>query len=100
GEAVAYALVAVVVVISVLELTIQPSRPRFETRPAPRIYQALEQLPPGIVAEYPLVTSNDHIIWQTVYRRPLLGNADFGTRADDARRIVLNPRTSGTAEAL
>jgi hypothetical protein len=100
GDPVAYALVAVVVVVSVLELTIQPSRPRFETEPVPRIYQALEQLPAGIVAEYPLVTSNDHIIWQTVYRRPLLGNAGFGNRADDMRRIVLNPRAPGTAEAL
>ena len=100
GDAFAYAAVAVVLVLSLLELTIQPSRPRFETRPAPQIYRALETIRPGIVAEYPLVTSNDHIIWQTVYRRPLLGNADFGTRADEARRIVLNPRTPGTAEAL
>ena len=100
GSAVAYGLVAAVMVVSVLELTIHASRPRFETQPAPRIYRALEKLPPGIVAEYPLVRSNDHIIWQTVYRRPLFGDADFGTEADAARRIVLNPRTPGTAEAL
>ena len=100
GVAMAYGLMAVIVVASVLELTIQPSRPRFETQPAPQIYRALEQLPPGIVAEYPLVTSNDHIIWQTVYRRPQFGEAGFGTRADDARHVVLNPRAPGTAESL
>ncbi len=100
GGSVAYAVVALVVVLSALELTIQPDRPRFETVPAPRIYQALEKLPPGVVAEYPLVRSNDHIIWQTVYRRPLLGNAGFGTSADQARRVVLNPRTPGVAQSL
>jgi hypothetical protein len=44
--------------------------------------------------------TNDHIIWQTQYRRPLLNNADFGSLADDARRTVLNPAVPGTAEAL
>ena len=89
-----------IVLVSVLELTIQPSRPRFETQPAPPIYQALEKVPPGIVAEYPLVSTNDHIIWQTVYRRPLLNNAEFGSRADEARRMVLDPHVPGVAETL
>jgi hypothetical protein len=87
-------------VLSLLELTIDPARPRFETRPAPRIYQALDELPPGIVAEYPLVNSNDRIIWQTVYRRALLNNAEFGSSADEARRMVLDPRAPGVAETL
>ena len=100
GPPTAYAVIGAVLVVSTLELAIAPSRPRFETQPPPRIYEALEQVKPGIVAEYPLVQSDDHIVWQTVYRRPLLGHAGFGNRADDARRILLNPRAPGTAEAL
>jgi O-antigen/teichoic acid export membrane protein len=99
-QRVAYTAVAIVACVSFVELAINPSRPRFETSPAPRLYAALADTPDGIVAEYPLLTSNDHVIWQTIYRRPMFGNADFGTRADDARRIVLNPRVPGTAEAL
>ncbi len=72
------------------------SRPR----PLPPLYAALANVPKGIVAEYPLLETNDDVIWQTVYRRPMFGNADFGTRADDARRVVLNPRVPGTAESL
>jgi O-antigen/teichoic acid export membrane protein len=100
GRRAAYALVLTVVVLSFLELTVYPARPRFETAPPPRIYEALTKLPPGVVAEYPLLTSNDHIIWQTGYRRPLLNNAGFGSRADDARRVVLHPGAPGVAEAL
>ena len=47
GNSVAYGLVLVIVLVSVLELTIQPSRPRFETQPAPPIYQALEKCRPA-----------------------------------------------------
>ncbi|MGH3136267.1 MAG: hypothetical protein ACRDPV_07230, partial [Gaiellaceae bacterium] len=96
----AYALVLAVALVSFVELTIHPTRPRLETSPPPRIYEALRKLPPGIAAEYPLVTTNEHIIWQTVYRRPLLNNAGFGTQADQARRMVLNPRVPGVAESL
>jgi hypothetical protein len=100
GRRLAYALVALVTVVSFLELTVDPWRPRFETSPAPRLYRELGDLPAGIVAEYPLLTTNDYVIWQTVYRRPMFGNAGFGTRADDARRAVLNPRVPGTAQTL
>ena len=96
----AWALVAIAMVVSLAELTISPARPRFETSPLPAVYAQLDRVRPGIVAEYPLITSNDHIIWQTVYRRPLVNNADFGTPADSARRMVLNPRVPGAAETL
>jgi O-antigen/teichoic acid export membrane protein len=99
-RAAAYVVVVAAMVVSFLELTVSPSRPRFRTTPAPPEYVALEDIPSGIVAEYPLVTTNDHIIWQTVYRRPLLNNADFGTPADNARRVVLNPAVAGAAETL
>ena len=100
GLRLAYALVVVAMVVSFLELTISPAQPRFRTSPVPPVYEALADIPAGIVAEYPLITSNDHIIWQTVYKRPLLNNAEFGTLADAARRMVLNPRVPGTAETL
>jgi hypothetical protein len=96
----AWGLVALAMAISLAELTISPARPRFETTPVPAVYAKLDSVRPGIVAEYPLITSNDHIIWQTVYRRPLLNNADFGTPADAARRTVLNPSVPGAAETL
>jgi O-antigen/teichoic acid export membrane protein len=100
GERVAVAIVLTVMAVSVAELAIHPTRPRFETTPLPSVYAALDRVPAGIVAEYPLVVTNDRIIWQTQYRRPLLNNADFGSLADDARRALLNPAVPGTAEAL
>lgn len=93
-------IVLVAMVVSLLELSIHPTKPNFRTSPTPQLYAALEQTPPGVVAEYPLVTTNDHIIWQTLYKRPLLNNADFGTPADDARRVVLDPASAQTASSL
>jgi hypothetical protein len=100
GHRAAHVFILVVAVLSFSELAIHANRPRFDTAPPPHIYEALRKLPPGIVAEYPLVTTNDNIIWQTVYRRPLLNNADFGTEADQARRVVLDPAVPGVAQTL
>jgi hypothetical protein len=86
-------------VASFLELTISPTKPSYRTH-LPPLYAALDRTPPGIVAEYPLVTTNDHIIWQTLYKRPLFNNAEFGTPADDARRVVLDPASPQTAPSL
>jgi len=96
----AWALVGVAMVASLAELTISPARPRFSTSPVPVVYSRLAGVPRGIVAEYPLVNTGDNLIWQTIYRRPMLNNADFGTPADAARRMVLNPRVPGAAETL
>jgi hypothetical protein len=96
----AFVVVPVAMVISFFELALDPTEPRFRTTPLPPEYAALEQTPTGLVAEYPLVVTNDHIIWQTLYKRPLLNNADFGTPADDARRSVLDPASPGAAEDL
>ncbi|PWU25605.1 MAG: hypothetical protein C5B48_00440, partial [Candidatus Rokuibacteriota bacterium] len=97
---VAAALIAFAMIVSFLELSISPTKPHYRTTPLPAEYAALERTPPGIVAEYPLGVSNDHIIWQTLYKRPLMDNADFGTPADDAERAVLDPSASGVAQAL
>src|SRR5262249_28738094 len=47
-----------------------------------------------------LGVSNDHVVWQTLYRRPVMNNADFGTPADDAERAVLDPSAPGVARTL
>ena len=96
----AVALVALVLLASFLELTIAPAKPRYRTSPLPPEYAAVERTPPGVVAEYPLGVSNDHIVWQTRYRRPLMNNADFGTPADDAERAVLDPSAPGVPQTL
>lgn len=96
----ALALVGIAALVSFLELSVSPTKPHYRTQPLPTEYAALERTPPGIVAEYPLGVSNDHIVWQTIYRRPLMNNADFGTPADDAERAVLDPSAPGVAGTL
>jgi O-antigen/teichoic acid export membrane protein len=96
----AVALVAVAMVASFLELTTSPTKLHYRTSPLPPEYAALVRTPPGIVAEYPLGVSNDHIVWQTAYRRPVMNNADFGTPADEAERAVLDPAGPGVAQTL
>jgi O-antigen/teichoic acid export membrane protein len=99
-QAFAALLVALALLVSFLELSVSPTKPHYRTQPLPAEYAALERTPPGIVAEYPLGVSNDHIVWQTSYRRPVMNNADFGTPADDAERAVLSPSAPGVAHTL
>jgi len=96
----AVAVVALAMLVSFLELTVSPTKPHYLTHPLPPEYAALERTPPGVVAEYPLGVSNDHIVWQTLYRRPVMNNADFGTPADEAERAVLDPSAPGVAQTL
>ena len=93
-------LVAAAIVVSLLELTISPTERRFRTEPMPPEYVALEQTPPGIVAEYPLGSSDLYLLWQRRHGRPLLNGAPAGTAADDARRVLEDPATPGVASAL
>lgn len=96
----AAALVGLAMVVSFLELGVSPTKPHYRTTPLPAEYAALERTPSGIVAEYPLGVSNDHIVWQALYKRPVVNNADFGTPADDAERAVLDPSAPGVAQTL
>jgi O-antigen/teichoic acid export membrane protein len=100
SPAAAVVVVAAAFVLSFLELTISPLKPHYRTTPPPAEYTALERTPNGVVAEYPLGVSNDHVVWQTLYRRPVMNNADFGTPADDAERAVLDPSAPGVAQTL
>ena len=93
--------VALVIVGSFLELAVNPAKPRFRTTVPPE-YVALESTPPGIVAEYPLGLDPDQLLWQRTYGRRFLGGVPEGTpsQADDARRALIDPAVTGTAEAL
>jgi len=93
--------VAVVMVASFLELAVNPARPRLRTTVPPE-YVELTSTPPGIVAEYPLGLDPDQLFWQRTYDRPFLGGVPEGTpgQADDARRALIDPAATGTAEAL
>ena len=93
--------VAVAIVASFLELAVNPVEPRFRTTTPPE-YAGLESTPPGIVAEYPLGFDPDQLIWQRAYDRRFLGGVPEGTpgQADDARRALIDPAATGTAETL
>jgi O-antigen/teichoic acid export membrane protein len=93
-------VVGAAMAISFFELTIHPARPRFRTVPVPPEFSAVEQAPPGIVADYPLGYSDIFRLWQRVHGRPLLNGAPAGTDADSARLMVLDPSQPGTAESL
>jgi hypothetical protein len=93
-------LVVGAMLVSFLELSIDPARPRLDTNRVPPEYAALARTPDGVLVEYPLIHNIDHLFWQRFHGRPVLNSEAFGTPADDARRVVLDPGASGTAEAL
>ncbi|MGZ4370866.1 MAG: hypothetical protein ACXVRQ_01535, partial [Gaiellaceae bacterium] len=94
------ALVGVAMVVSFLELTIHPAQHRFRTTPTPPEYAAVERAPRGILAEYPLGSSDVYRFWQTRHGRPLLNGAPPETPSDYVRRAVLDPSEPGTAADL
>ena len=94
------AIVAVAIVVSFLELTTHPAARRFRTVPTPAEYAAVERTPPGILAEYPLGSSDIYRLWQTRHGRPLLNGAPPDTPSDYVRRTVLDPAEPGTAADL
>src|SRR5207302_1742216 len=85
------AAVAVALVVSFLELTVQPAQGRFRTTPVPPEYAAVERTPPGVLAEYPLGYADVYRLWQGRHGRPLLNGAPPDTTADHARRVLLDP---------
>jgi hypothetical protein len=94
------AIVAVAMVVSFLELATHPADRRFRTVPTPPEYAAVERTPPGILAEYPLGSSDIYRFWQTRHGRPLLNGAPPDTPSDYVRRVVLDPAEPGTAADL
>jgi hypothetical protein len=100
GLALPVALTFAAMVVTFLELSIPAAERRFRTPPVPPAYAAVERTPAGVLAEYPLGSSDIYRFWQRRHGRPLLNGAPSGTLADDARQMLLDPATPGTAEAL
>jgi hypothetical protein len=98
--ALALAAVGIAVVVSSLELAIQPFEHHYRTVPVPPEYAAVEQTPRGILAEYPLGYSDIYRLWQRVHGRPLVNGAPVDTTADYARLVVLDPAEPGVARSL
>lgn len=94
------AVVGFALVFSFLELTIAPTKHRFRTVPTPSEYRAVERTAEGLLAEYPLGSSDVYRFWQREHHRPLVNGAPAGTPADDARLVLLDPTMPGTAQSL
>jgi O-antigen/teichoic acid export membrane protein len=100
GALAAAALVGAALVFSFFELSISPAKQRFRTTPVPPEYAAVERTPRGVLAEYPLGSSDVFRFWQRVHGRPLVNGAPAATSADEARLVLLDPADTGTAQAL
>jgi hypothetical protein len=93
-------IVGAAAVLSFLELAITPAQNRFRTFPVPAEYTAVESTPRGVLAEYPLGSSDVFRFWQRRHGRPLVNGAPAATPADEARLVLLDPAATGTAPAL
>jgi hypothetical protein len=94
------AIVCAAGVISFLELAISPAKNHFRTVPVPAVYAAVEKTPRGVLAEYPLGSSDVFRFWQREHGRPIVNGAPAATPADEARLVLLDPAATGTAAAL
>jgi O-antigen/teichoic acid export membrane protein len=94
------AIVGVAMLVSSLELAIQPAKNHFRTVPVPPEYSLISRTPQGILAEYPLGYSDIYRLWQRSHGRPLLNLPPITSAADYARLMLLNPAEPGTAQAL
>ena len=100
GKRLSLGVVGAAVVLSFVELAVHPAERRFRTVPLPPEYAAVERTPPGILAEYPLGSSDVYRLWQRRHGRRLLNGAPPETPADSARLVLLDPTEPGTAEDL
>ena len=71
----------------------------------PEIYENLAKLGKGIVAEYPLLPTQEplsynYLLWQRYHQMPLVYGAVKGTKEDDFRKSILNPEDSKTIDRL
>jgi hypothetical protein len=102
---VAVALFAAAFVLSYAELSIGPGRFRFDASPLPPAYALLRGVPPGTIAEYPLVPNGNwengqYLFWQRLHGRPLVNGAAVHTHADDVRKTIVDPTAPGAAARL
>jgi hypothetical protein len=100
GAYASFAIVGIAMVVSFFELAIHPAERRFRTVPTPAEYSAVDQTPPGILAEYPLGYSDIYRLWQREHGRRLFNDAPPQTTSDYARQMLLDPADPGTASAL
>lgn len=96
--------VGVVCVASAAELTVVPGVPITDLSTPPQ-YTAVDALPPGGIAEYPLtgpedVLMTEYLLWQTRHGRPLLNGGPAGTFAGDIRGGISRLDDPGTASSL
>jgi hypothetical protein len=94
------AIVAVAMAVSFAELTIPPARNLAHAAPTPPEYNAIARVPEGVLAEYPLRSSDLYGFWQREHERPLLDGAPDGTYANEVMRSVADPSSPGTAAKL
>jgi O-antigen/teichoic acid export membrane protein len=94
------AIVAAAAVFSFFELAISPAKERFRTVPVPAAYAAVERTPRGILAEYPLGSSDVYRFWQREHGRPIVNGLTSAEPAEDERLVLLDPAAAGTAQAL
>lgn len=101
------AIVAVVVLASVIELRV--THPGIDYRPnvLPPEYRLLDSTPAGTLAEYPMVawentTLGAYLLWQRKHGRPLVNVAPSPWRSpvEGLRRTLVDPSAPGTAAAL
>lgn len=94
------AIVCAAGLFSYFELAISPAKSHFRTVPVPAAYAAVEKTPRGVLAEYPLGSSDVFRFWQREHGRPIVNGAPAATPADEARLVLLDPAATGTAAAL
>jgi hypothetical protein len=100
GTALAAAVAGAAMLVSFLELGLNPTSSRASIKDQPPEYAALSQTPPGILAVYPLVPRLDYFLWQTKHHRALLNTNGFGSAGDDAQHALVDPAAPGTAQQL
>jgi hypothetical protein len=71
----------------------------------PQVYQYLKNQPSGLVAEYPLFSSEtpfgyEYLLWQRYHQMPLIYGDSVNTSGDDFRKTVLNPYDTDTIQRL
>lgn len=67
----------------------------------PSVYKYLETQPSGLVAEYPLFSSEtpfgyEYLLWQRYHKMPLVYGNSVNTKEDEFRKSVLNPSDPDT----
>jgi len=79
--------------------------PTIDTKSIPSIYDELKKQPPGVLAEYPLLPSEepasyDYLLAQLSHRMPLLYGSSPSTSGEGFRKSILDPSLPNTIAKL